>query len=409
MRSVFKLIIVLLFITACSSTKTVINTNFAPLYSYSNIFLRPQFLINHINDSITRVYYKIEGQDIIDSDNIFQITIKATTHESIENPVIIDSISIMNIDSIHSNQHILGSFDINTGKTTTSTLSLTTKNILAGTTNYKLVKIDKSKNNLEQHFITKEQKQPIFDNIVSSNEVEINHNLTNKELIVKYYNYNSKLPSPPFSTSIPLPFDEEPSEVYLVTSINNKVIINTEKEGIYFITDSENSTIGYTLYNFGNDFPKITNIKSVIEPMRYITSKKEYNHLTSFEDSTQYYFEEFWLNCSSTPEKAKELISNYYKRIEASNYYFSSYAPGWKTDRGIIYLIFGPPSAVRIKENKESWTYGEEGNYMSVNFVFIKENNPFSNNHYVLNRSSIYKSHWYRAVDNWRQGKIPTN
>jgi hypothetical protein len=54
----------------------------------------------------------------------------------------------------------------------------------------------------------------------------------------------------------------------------------------------------------------------------------------------------------------------------------------------------------------ESWTYGSPSNALSLNFLFTKVNNPFSDNDFTLNRSPIYEGFWYRAVDVWRQGRV---
>jgi GWxTD domain-containing protein len=146
----------------------------------------------------------------------------------------------------------------------------------------------------------------------------------------------------------------------------------------------------------------------MVEPLRYITSKKEYQALLDDSD-LKGALDQFWLENATNPERAKELIKHFYNRIEYANIYFSSFDEGWKTDRGMTYLIFGPPNVIYKNSNSESWVYGEDNNYMSVNFVFSKVINPFSDNDYRLNRSSVYKSHWYRAVDSWRQGRVFLN
>ena len=39
-------------------------------------------------------------------------------------------------------------------------------------------------------------------------------------------------------------------------------------------------------------------------------------------------------------------------------------------------------------------------------FLFIKVQNPFSDNDFRLTRSPLLKNPWYNMVDNWRKGKI---
>ena len=79
---------------------------------------------------------------------------------------------------------------------------------------------------------------------------------------------------------------------------------------------------------------------------------------------------------------------------------------GWKSDRGIIYIIFGVPNVVYKHKNYENWIYGEENNMMSLSFVFHKVDNPITDNDFVLSRSPVFKNNWFRAVDSWRSGRI---
>jgi hypothetical protein len=97
------------------------------------------------------------------------------------------------------------------------------------------------------------------------------------------------------------------------------------------------------------------------------------------------------------------MIKLYYNRVMDANRFFTSYLEGWKTDRGIIYIIYGPPNVVYKGRNVEGWVYGEDKNMLSINFTFRKLDNPFTDNDYSLTRSPAYKDGWYIAVDNWRR------
>ena len=116
----------------------------------------------------------------------------------------------------------------------------------------------------------------------------------------------------------------------------------------------------------------------------------------------------FWLKIGGSPQRAKELIQAYYSRVKYANTFFSSYLEGWKTDRGMCYMIYGEPDIVYKSTSSETWIYGEEGVYSSLSLVFTKVTNPFTNNDFRLNRSTSLKSSWYRSVEFWRQGRIIT-
>ena len=146
----------------------------------------------------------------------------------------------------------------------------------------------------------------------------------------------------------------------------------------------------------------------MLEPLRYITTKQEYTNIENNKNLKEG-VESFWLDASETNDRGRELIQKYYSRVEESNKLFTSYMQGWKTDRGLIYMIFGPPNVLYKNSEIETWVYGEENNVMSLNFSFTKLSNPFCDNDYIMNRSTIYKSSWFRAVDTWRKGRVYTD
>ncbi|MGY8788607.1 MAG: GWxTD domain-containing protein, partial [Fidelibacterota bacterium] len=59
-----------------------------------------------------------------------------------------------------------------------------------------------------------------------------------------------------------------------------------------------------------------------------------------------------------------------------SNANFKSYIPGWKTDMGMIYILFGPPDDLEIYNDPLSRTYSQRWDYYRINkyFDFIDEN-----------------------------------
>jgi GWxTD domain-containing protein len=116
--------------------------------------------------------------------------------------------------------------------------------------------------------------------------------------------------------------------------------------------------------------------------------------------------DKFWLNKINSNERARNLIINYYSRVQLANDLFTSHVEGWKTDRGLISIIFGSPNYVRKNKHYETWIYGNDHNSNTIKFTFEKIKNPFSSNDFFLKRSYAYKTPWYIAVENWRSGKV---
>jgi hypothetical protein len=99
-------------------------------------------------------------------------------------------------------------------------------------------------------------------------------------------------------------------------------------------------------------------------------------------------------------------VAAYFGRVESANRNFSSYLEGWKTDRGLMYIIYGPPSEVYRNQQSETWIYGDRNSSLSYIFNFVKVENPFTDNDFALNRLSEYRYGWGQAVGAWRNGRV---
>ncbi|MBS1944024.1 MAG: GWxTD domain-containing protein, partial [Bacteroidetes bacterium] len=116
--------------------------------------------------------------------------------------------------------------------------------------------------------------------------------------------------------------------------------------------------------------------------------------------------ERFWTDAAGSRDRAREAIAAYYGRVESANRHFTSYTEGWRTDRGLVHIIFGTPTTIRKDATSETWVYGDETNLMSLVFNFRQRDEPFSDNDLVLVRDPQLKTAWYRNVESWRNGRI---
>ena len=160
-----------------------------------------------------------------------------------------------------------------------------------------------------------------------------------------------------------------------------------------------------TIFCFRSDFPELTTPSQLVESIRYLMARKEFEEVKN-NPNPKGAVDKFWLELGGNPERTRHLISKYYSRVEFANRNFSSYHEGWKTDRGMIYIIFGAPHLVYRTLKSELWIYGDVSSSLSLNFSFIRVINPFSDNDFSLSRAPTYEASWYRAVDTWRQGRV---
>src|SRR3984957_4689713 len=85
------------------------------------------------------------------------------------------------------------------------------------------------------------------------------------------------------------------------------------------------------------------------EDVTYIITdeeRKAFKQLNTDEEREQF-VEQFWLRRDPTPDTVEnEFKEEHYRRIAYANERFASGIPGWKLDRGRIYITFGPPDEI---------------------------------------------------------------
>jgi len=68
------------------------------------------------------------------------------------------------------------------------------------------------------------------------------------------------------------------------------------------------------------------------------------------DEERQQFFEQFWLRRDPTPDtEENEFKEEHYRRIAYANYVYATGLPGWKTDRGMIYIKYGPPDEIESR------------------------------------------------------------
>ena len=112
------------------------------------------------------------------------------------------------------------------------------------------------------------------------------------------------------------------------------------------------------------------------EDVAYIITDEErqaFKRLNT-DDERENFIEQFWLRRDPTPDtQENEFKEEHYRRIAYANERFASGIPGWKTDRGRIYITFGP--ADEIEDHSSGGTYQrpiEEGGGTTSTFPFQK-------------------------------------
>ncbi len=97
--------------------------------------------------------------------------------------------------------------------------------------------------------------------------------------------------------------------------------------------------------------------------MVYIITPEEvaaFKALSNDEERDQF-IENFWLRRDPTPDTPEnEYKEEHYRRIAYANEHFGAGIPGWKTDRGRIYIMWGPPDQIESHPTGGTWDRPQE-------------------------------------------------
>lgn len=404
----------ILFFYSCDSAyNSLSNKNVSSIYNPSGKKIIPEVLTYNLSDTVTKVFVKINPAEIFgekaDSNEIIesQIFISYKLFNSYNEVEIIDSATIeLNIKSAIKEPFIT-TFLLKTPALKEYVLEVDILNQLKVVKSISFKEINKSKVGVAQDYLISSEtyKTPFFFNWVNK-DVLVNvktQRANNTKLFLKYYKNINRLPSPPFSLSNNKAVNLNPDSAWEINLIDScKVSIS--KIGFYKISPDSAGNLGFTIFCFSDSYPLVETSEKLLQPLRYLTSAKEFNEMDMFADKKNG-VDNFWLKSSGNTSRAKELIKIFYSRVIFANVYFLSYKEGWMTDRGMMYIILGPPSIIYKTKNAEKWIY-TEGSVGNLSFIFQKVENKFSDNDFEMFRTEVYKSVWYQAVETWRSGRI---
>lgn len=180
--------------------------------------------------------------------------------------------------------------------------------------------------------------------------------------------------------------------------------VNEEGEQIYKARDFSVKSKNY---------PSLLTPRELAEPLIYLMDRKEHEKMMEIEDpdSLKEAIDRFWLSNVGNMNQARSVINLYYERVEEANKQFTNFKEGWKTDTGMMYILFGPPWYIDRRLNSLFWSYSYDRTDPQYNFMFERPNMrneyfPFDN--YLLQRNQGYFNIQYRQIQLWLSGGILT-
>jgi GWxTD domain-containing protein len=408
-------------LTTCTSSRKAMqikSSNQYYLYNPGSTFMHPEFSFYHQSDTSTQLYIKFFTDEFLFNQANPEQTMQAglnikyqlfdITDDKI-NPVLVDSSTFIRyvekrnirkvlliplfIKALAGREYTIRVVSLDINRKASHTASLYVDKLTAGNyQNYKLLQTQGG--------------APLFRSYITSDDLFkiVSHRNRIETLFIRYQKNNLPLPAPAFSMTGEKVFEFRTDSSW-VFPYNLGQNYNFQTEGLYFIQPDSSKDEGLYLMHFGKHFPKIKTPESMIEPLEYITTTTEFRKLKA-ESNKKLAVDNYWLKLGGNPDVSRELIRVFYTRTYFANYYFTSFKEGWKTDRGMIYIIFGQPNYITKTASSEVWEYYNTQSAKSVEFVFDKVPSLYTGNHYLLQRSEYFNSFWRQAVDTWRSGKV---
>lgn len=417
MRKQLLFILIASLLLSCNTTRKISNRNIAYLYSPSLIFVDPEYKTFNFSEDSVRVFFKMNTNDLLfkneDSLGVFRSDFSITHHlynnyDSKTDPDTGQHTYSYVRESEADAGEIVNHFDIACRDSFDYVLQLTLTDLNRSQAVVHYLSLDRTGVQSSANFILfdADRNTPLISHY-SDTAVRIRlfyRGLGKEKLYMRYFVNDYPLSPPPFSSDELKPLNYVSDQTFQL-SIDETPELLFNKPGIYHFQFDTLEKEGFTFFRFEKDFPLITSAESLIESIRYLTTREEYDKIKNSSDHKKA-VDDYWLSMAGNRERARLLIKNYYSRVQWANRLFTSYQEGWKTDRGIIYIIFGPPSSVYRSQQTETWSYSQNTFYGNLNFQFDRIRNPFTTNDYILRKNQYYEMPWFRAVDSWRDGRV---
>lgn len=413
--SVVLLAAIVLSIAACSKRALTPTGSYQYLYDLESRDLHPEYVLYHESEDSSTLYFRIFSSELLYTraglNTPFTTNLKLKATVSDANGLINDSLSVQLHERVKDRQGwLLGSMRIGM-KPGNWNLLIEFTDVTRNLTQPSFIAADKTSSLTAQNFLMQkyESGEPVFGGFVTPGQKLEVKSARNSKLEAKpalwHFNEDVKLPPPPFSPNAPEQPTLDGAKAVTVKSDTSGSCSFEVVGGLYFLTYDAARKSGLCIKTSGTHFPRVKEVSALQWPLRFITTKTEHEEIVK-NAYPKAVIDRFWIECGGGKDHARELIRVFYRRVEEANYYFSSYTEGWRTDRGMIHLLFGNPNQIVRTSQGEVWNYGEDQSAALLSFNFRKVESPWSNNVYILEREPGYKPYWERMVQTWRSGKI---
>jgi GWxTD domain-containing protein len=230
---------------------------------------------------------------------------------------------------------------------------------------------------------------------IKGSKVRIKSNLPESIFQLEIFSKAQAYATPIFQIeNNPLYAKPESPEIKIGNLAEITEIVNALNGEVYFRlrgrSEQKMASFNFTKVNLGAE--------RTIAPLCYLLNSEE---SVSFNN-----WSKFWEKASGNDtEQAERLIKEFNRRVDYANNHFSSHKMGWKTDRGMIYILFGHADRVIDDIRSTVWSYGFTS-AISNEFVFIRNPNGLHPEDYILEWNIGFRELYLSAIERWENGWV---
>lgn len=231
---------------------------------------------------------------------------------------------------------------------------------------------------------------PILNNYINTSTVTWEGT---EQLYVTEYVEDFPEAIPPFGEMKALAPTVQPEETFVLR--DQKTF---ENGNFYVVMKDSLTSEGITFVKTPPYYPEFRKLDELAESMVYILNDAEKKGLQSASNPKQA-FDSFWIKTFATKFRARNAIRDYYSWVKQANRLFTDFKEGWKTDRGMLFIVYGVPDEVYRSNSKEEWYYDK-----GASFEFNVISTYFSSRTYALKRKVEYEDQWLSYLAAIRRG-----
>ncbi len=409
---------------ACSSSRKSATTDtqgqMASLYNPSKLSLHPDFSIYHESERYSILYVRAYPSELrfnqTNEESEYRALLQVRyellglDENEVRESAVVDSASIVYklLAREEKSPAFFASLSIPVQQGMRYLLKVETTDLNRGSIGLEYLYVDKTDPNSAQNFkvVSSFSGYPKFMRFFLSGE-KFNVQYRDRgvdSIFVDYYMLSNELPRPPITATSDYTMNYVADTSYIFPIIDT-VDYDLRLEGMYHVKVDREQDEGLTLFNFGGSFPEVKTARELMEPLFYLTTLAEYKDLRT-KANRKLGVDDYWLRLGKSIEKSRELIRIYYNRVIYSNLYFSSNKEGWKTDQGMIFILFGPPNRIQMTGSGESWYYYAKRKSKAVEYKFQREQDAFSDQNMIWQRTTDSQMYLNEAVRSWKNGKV---